>query len=83
MDVQWERKRYNKRLKEIANLCKIEEHLTSYVSRHSMATNLILNDVPINALSKMLGHSDISTTEIYIKNLPTHIMDGYQERLEI
>ena len=82
-DIQWERKRYNKRLKEIAKLCEIEEHLTSYVSRHSMATNLILNDVPINALSKMLGHSDISTTEIYIKNLPTHIMDEYQERLEI
>lgn len=82
-DVQWERKRYNKRLKEIAELCGIEERLTSYVSRHSMATNLILNDVPINALSKMLGHSDISTTEIYIKNLPTHLMDEYQERLEI
>lgn len=82
-DVQWARKRYNKRLKEIAELCEIEEKLTSYVSRHSMATNLILNDVPINALSKMLGHSDISTTEIYIKNLPTHIMDEYQERLEI
>ncbi len=82
-DVQWERKRYNKRLKEIAELCEIEEHLTSYVSRHSMATNLILNDVPINALSKMLGHSKLQTTEIYIKNLPTHIMDEYQERLEI
>ncbi|MCM4167088.1 Tyrosine recombinase XerC [Arenibacter antarcticus] len=82
-DIQWERRRYNKRLKEIAHLCGIEERLTSYVSRHSMATNLILNDVPINALSKMLGHSDISTTEIYIKNLPTHIMDEYQERLEI
>ncbi|WP_176801481.1 site-specific integrase [Kriegella aquimaris] len=82
-DVQWERKRYNKRLKEIALLCDIEENLTSYVSRHSMATNLILNDVPINALSKMLGHSKLQTTEIYIKNLPTHIMDEYQERLEI
>ena len=82
-DVRWARKRYNKRLKEIARLCEIEENLTSYVSRHSMATNLILNNVPINALSKMLGHRDISTTEIYIKNLPTHIMDEYQERLEI
>ncbi|MDT7828290.1 site-specific integrase [Pricia sp. S334] len=82
-DVQWERKRYNKRLKEIAELCDIEEKLTSYVSRHSMATNLILSDVPINALSKMLGHSKLQTTEIYIKNLPTHIMDEYQERLEI
>ncbi|WP_373519125.1 phage integrase SAM-like domain-containing protein [Pricia sp.] len=82
-DVQWERKRYNKRLREIAILCEIEERLTSYVSRHSMATNLILDDVPINALSKMLGHSKLQTTEIYIKNLPTHIMDEYQERLEI
>ncbi|MEM8938622.1 MAG: site-specific integrase [Bacteroidota bacterium] len=82
-DMRWERKRYNEDLKEIADLCEIEEHLTSYVSRHSMATNLILKDVPINALSKMLGHSKISTTEIYIKGLPTHIMDEYQERLEI
>lgn len=48
-----------------------------------MATNLILNDVPINALSKMLGHSKLSTAEIYIKGLPTHVMDEYQERLEI
>ncbi|PCE64988.1 hypothetical protein B7P33_07465 [Sediminicola luteus] len=82
-DMRWERKRYNENLKEIAGLCDIEEHLTSYVSRHSMATNLILNDVPINALSKMLGHSKLSTTEIYIKGLPTHVMDEYQERLEI
>ncbi|MEM9884412.1 MAG: site-specific integrase [Bacteroidota bacterium] len=82
-DMRWERKRYNENLKKIAKLCGIEEHLTSYVSRHSMATNLILNDVPINALSKMLGHSKLSTTEIYIKGLPTHIMDEYQERLEI
>jgi site-specific recombinase XerD len=82
-DMRWERKRYNENLKEIAGLCDIEEHLTSYVSRHSMATNLILNDVPINALSKMLGHSKLSTTEIYIKGLPMHVMDEYQERLEI
>lgn len=82
-DVRWARKRYNKNLKEIAKLCQIEENLTSYVSRHSMATNLILKDVPINALSKMLGHNKLSTTQIYIKGLPTHIMDEYQERLEI
>lgn len=82
-DVRWARKRYNKNLKDIATLCDIEENLTSYVSRHSMATNLILKDVPINALSKMLGHNKLSTTEIYIKGLPTHIMDEYQERLEI
>ncbi|ASV31505.1 site-specific integrase [Maribacter cobaltidurans] len=82
-DIRDARIKYNRRLKEIAKLCDIEENLTSYVSRHSMATNLILSDVPINALSKMLGHSDLQTTQIYIKDLPTHIMDEYQERLEI
>ena len=82
-DVQWGRKRYNARLKDLAVMCNIEERLTSYVSRHSMATNLILQDVPINALSKMLGHSQLQTTEIYIKQLPTHIMDGFQEKLKL
>ncbi len=82
-DIRDARIKYNRRLKKIAKLCGIEENLTSYVSRHSMATNLILSDVPINALSKMMGHSDLQTTEIYIKNLPTHIMDEYQERLGI
>jgi site-specific recombinase XerD len=48
-----------------------------------MTTNLILENVPINGLSKMLGHSKLQTTEIYIKNLPRYIMDEYQERLEI
>ena len=74
---------YNKKLKEIAKLCKIEDHLTSYVSRHSMATHLILSEVPINALSKMLGHTKLTTTQIYIKELPTNILDDYQERLEL
>ncbi len=75
--------RYNARLKDLAVMCNIEERLTSYVSRHSMATNLILQDVPINALSKMLGHSQLQTTEIYIKQIPTHIMNGFQEKLKL
>ena len=82
-DVRQRIARYNQQLQEIAKRCNIEEHLTSYVSRHSMATHLILSDVPINALSKMLGHSKLSTTEIYIKQLPTHILDDYQERLSL
>ena len=82
-DVKWGLNQYNKRLLEIAKKCNIEEHLTSYVSRHSMATHLILSDVPINALSKMLGHTKLSTTQIYIKDLPTNVLDDYQERLRL
>lgn len=82
-DMRMHLNQYNLDLKKIAQKCGIETTLTSYVSRHSMATNLILSDVPINALSKMLGHSKLSTTQIYIKDLPTKMMDDYQERLSL
>ena len=80
-DIQWARKRYNKKLKELATLCEIPENLTSYVSRHSFATQAMLKEVPLNAISAMLGHSSLKTTEIYLKSLPTNILDNYNERI--
>lgn len=80
-DIQWARKRYNKRLKTLAGLCGIEERLTSYVSRHSFATQAMLQEVPINAISSMLGHSSLKTTEIYLKSLPSNILDDYNQRV--
>lgn len=80
-DILWARKRYNKKLKVIAELCGIEENLTSYVSRHSFATQAMLQQVPINAISAMLGHSSIKTTEVYLKSLPSETLDDYNERI--
>ena len=74
-------KRYNKGLKEIANKCNIEQRLTSYVSRHSFATQAMLQDVPLQAISAMLGHNRLSTTQIYLKSLPSEILDGYNKKL--
>lgn len=80
-DAQWGLKRYNKGLKKIADLCGIEENLTSYVSRHSFATHALYKNVPLAAISAMLGHSKLSTTQIYLKSLPSNILDDYQEDL--
>lgn len=80
-DAQWALKRYNKGLKEIAGLCGIEERLTSYVSRHSFATHALFKNIPLPAISKMLGHSKLSTTQIYLKSLPSNVIDSYQEEL--
>ena len=80
-DVEWARHRYNKGLKKIGELCGIEQRLTSYVSRHSFATQAMLQDIPLSAISSMLGHSKLSTTQIYLKSLPSEILDSYQERL--
>lgn len=80
-DIQWARKRYNIKLKILASLCGIESNLTSYVSRHSFATQAMLLNVPLTAISTMLGHSSLKTTEIYLKGLPADVLDDYNERI--
>ena len=60
----------NAYLKEIADLCGINKNLTSHIARHTFATTVTLNnDVPIETVSKMLGHSSIKMTKIYAKLL--------------
>jgi site-specific recombinase XerD len=56
----------NAYLKEIADVCGIKKHLTFHVSRHTFATSITLaNKVPLESVSKMLGHKSIRTTQIY------------------
>lgn len=82
-DIDQARKMYNKHLKELGVLCSIAQKLTSYVSRHSFATQAMLSDIPINAISEMLGHSSLSTTQIYLKSLPSSILDDYHSRITL
>ena len=57
-----------KNIKKIIGLCGIEKEITWHTSRHTMATEICLtNGVPIETLSKMLGHTNIRTTQIYAK----------------
>jgi site-specific recombinase XerD len=60
--------RYNSYLKELADICNINKHLTSHIARHTFATTVTLaNGVPIETVSSMLGHTSIRTTQIYAK----------------
>ena len=55
-------------LKEIADICDIHKNLTFHTARHTMATTICLaNGMPIGSLSKVLGHSNIKTTQLYAK----------------
>lgn len=58
----------NAYLKEIADLCGITKTLTYHIARHTFATTITLNnDVPIESVSKMLGHKSIKITQHYAK----------------
>ena len=60
-------------VKQIAKRLGIQENkITTHVLRHTFATHLLYNGVPLRHLQEMLGHSSISTTQIY-----THLSDKF------
>ena len=64
----------NDNLKIIQELAGISKNLTTHLARHSFATTITLsNGVPIETVSRMLGHTKLSTTQIYAKVLETKI----------
>ncbi|WP_245999692.1 tyrosine-type recombinase/integrase [Paraflavitalea soli] len=66
----------NAYLKEIADVCKIHKNLTFHIARHTFATTVTLsNGVPMESVSKMLGHKNLKTTQHYAKILDRKVSD--------
>ncbi|MDP9079298.1 MAG: site-specific integrase, partial [Bacteroidota bacterium] len=64
----------NAYLKEIAGVCGINKDITFHTARHTFATTVTLsNGVPIETVSKMLGHTNIKTTQHYAKILDVKV----------
>lgn len=66
----------NENLKLIQELAGVSKNLTSHLARHTFATTITLtNGVPIETVSKMLGHTSLKTTQIYAKVVDTKIQE--------
>jgi site-specific recombinase XerD len=69
----------NAYLKEIAEVCGIQKKLTFHVARHTFATTVTLNNgVPIETVSKMLGHTNLRMTQHYAKLLDKKVSEDMQ-----
>ncbi|MCH8331736.1 MAG: site-specific integrase [Bacteroidetes bacterium] len=75
------RKYFNKDLKEIAHLCKIDVNLTSYVTRHTWATLAKYAGVSTAIIGESLGHSDVKVTEGYLADFEQEVLDDANEKV--
>lgn len=66
----------NRYLKEIARIAGINKVITFHMARHTFATTItLMHGIPIETVSKMLGHAALSTTQIYAKVVDNKVMD--------
>lgn len=71
---------YSQQLSIIEKETNIGKHITSHVGRHTFATTIALGSgIPIEVVSKMLGHTNIQTTQIYAKILPKQVEQGFEQ----
>jgi len=70
---------YNRDLKIIGQAAKIDTRLHSHLARHTFATWMLSEGVPIESLSKMLGHTNITQTQRYAKVLAENILSEFNK----
>ncbi len=64
----------NKSLSVIIGMTRIKKHITYHAARHTCATLLIHQGVPITTVQRLLGHTSVKTTEIYSEILSSTIV---------
>lgn len=69
----------NRKVKNLASMADIHKEITFHTSRHTCATMLIYNRVPITTVQKVLGHTSIRTTQIYSEILPETMIRDLSE----
>ncbi len=66
-------------IRKYAKASGIKKKVTPHTFRHGFATSLIKNGADIRAVQKMLGHANLSTTEVYIRSLGLYVKKVHEK----
>ncbi len=77
--------RSNQKINDYLHVIEADLHInkpvTCHIARHSFATLMLSYDIPIEKVKRMLGHRNITTTQIYAKILKRNVEDSVNEKL--